>query len=93
MQWGKTTKDLSWIGIHPVLNISNPRIVHTAEIGSFGQKPSNNAVVVLTGLPLRRTIGMSKIERCPCVVREDRMLKLLDKGEFNTVIECLLTDP
>ena len=52
MQWGKTTKDLSWIGIHPVLNISNPRIVHTAEIGPFGQKPSNNAVVVLTGPPL-----------------------------------------
>ena len=36
---------------------------------------------------------MSKIERCPCVVREDRVLKLVDKGEFNTIIECLLTDP
>jgi len=93
VQRGKTTKDLSWIGIHPVLDLSNPRVAHTAEICSFGQKPSNNAIVVLNGLPLRRTIGMSKIERCPCVVREDRMLKLLDKGEFNTVIECLLTDP
>ena len=93
MQRGKTTKDLSWIGIHPVLDLSNPRVAYTIKIGSFGQKPSNNAVVVLTGLPLRRTIGMSKIERCPCVVREDRVLKLVDKGEFNTIIECLLTDP
>ena len=71
VQGSTTIEDLPWIGIHPVLNFPNACATHLAEIGTFGQKPPNYAMMILVGPPFRRTVGMSKLQGHPGFVCKD----------------------